>query len=77
MRQLVKTMFICNNRPSFHQCCKKNLVKHQKVSKYNVTDCRSSLNLHDISVAPKIVKKAIRNVDSLKASGSDCFSVVF
>ena len=34
------TMFINNNRPSFQLWSKKNLVKHQKVSKSYETDCR-------------------------------------
>ena len=38
MRQLVYTMFISNNRASFHLWWKENLVKHQKVSKH-VNDC--------------------------------------
>ena len=41
MRQLVYTIFISNNHPSFHLRWKKNLVKHWKVSKYYETDCRS------------------------------------
>ena len=39
MRQLVNTMFISNNHPSFHLQWNKNLVKHRKVSKYCETDC--------------------------------------
>ena len=39
MRQLVYTMFISNNRASFHLWCKENLVKHQKVSKYYKNGC--------------------------------------
>ena len=31
--------FITNNRTSFHLRWKKNLVKHQKVSKYHENDC--------------------------------------
>ena len=45
VRQLVYTMFISNNRPSFHLWWKENLVKHQKVSKYYETDCRLGLNI--------------------------------
>ena len=37
--QLVYTMFISNNRTSFHLWWKENLVKHRKVSKYHETDC--------------------------------------
>ena len=39
MRQLVYTMFISNNRPSFYLWWKENLAKHRKVSKYCETDC--------------------------------------
>ena len=39
MRQLVYTMFISNNRASFHLWWKKNLVKHKKVSEYYENDC--------------------------------------
>ena len=40
MKQLVYTMFINNNRPSFHLWWKENLVEHRKVSKYYETGCR-------------------------------------
>ena len=40
MRQLVCTMFISSNRASFQLWRKKNLVKHQKVSKNCENDCR-------------------------------------
>ena len=40
VRQLVNTMFITNNRASFHLRWKETLVKHQKVSKYYENDCR-------------------------------------
>ena len=36
-------MFITNNHDSFHLWCKKNLVKHQNVSKYYDQNC-SSIN---------------------------------
>ena len=39
VRQLVYTMFISNNRASFHLWWKKNLVIHQKVLKYYENDC--------------------------------------
>ena len=38
---LVYTMFISNNRSSFHLWWKENLVKHRKVSKYYETNFRS------------------------------------
>ena len=38
-RQLVYTVFLGNNRASFHFWGKKNLVKQQKVLKYYENDC--------------------------------------
>ena len=38
---------------------------------------RTSLKLHNISVAPKLVKKIIMNLDLSKASGQDCSTVAF
>ena len=40
MRQLIYTMFISNNHPSFRLWWKENSVNHLKVSKYYETDCR-------------------------------------
>ena len=37
---------------------------------------RTNLKLYNISVAPKMVKKFITNLDSSKASGPDCIPVV-
>ena len=37
---------------------------------------RTNLKLHNISIAPKMVKKVIRNLDSSKASCRDCIRVV-
>ena len=37
---------------------------------------RTNLKLHNISVTPKLVKKAILNLDMSKASGADCIPVV-
>ena len=34
------TIFVSSNRASFHLWLKKNMVKHQKVSKYYENDCR-------------------------------------
>ena len=39
MRQLVYTILISNNRPSFHLWWKENLGKLQQVSKYYERDC--------------------------------------
>ena len=36
----------------------------------------TNLKLHTISITPKMVKKVITNLDSSKASGSDCIPVV-
>ena len=37
---------------------------------------RTKLKLYNISITPKMVKKVITNLDSSKASGSDCIPVV-
>ena len=37
---------------------------------------RTNLKLHKFSIIPKLVKKVITNLDSSKASGPDCISVV-
>ena len=37
---------------------------------------RTNLNLHNISITPKMVKKVVTNLDSSKASGPDCIPVV-
>ena len=39
MRQLLYTMFISNNRTSFHLWCMESLAKHEKVSKYYENKC--------------------------------------
>ena len=54
MKQLVYTMFIGNNRPSFHLWWKENLVKHWKVSKYYETDCSIPGNIASSAVQIKI-----------------------
>ena len=36
---------------------------------------RTNLKLHNISITPKTVKKVITNLDSSKASGTDCLPV--
>ena len=41
-----------------------------------VSPSGTNLNLCDISVTPKMVKKVIMNLDLLKASGPDCVAVV-
>ena len=42
----------------------------------HVFPSRTNLKLHNIPVTPKMVKKAITNIDSSKASGPDCILVV-
>ena len=37
---------------------------------------RTNLKLHNVSVTPKMVRKAIMNLDLSKASGPDCIPVV-
>ena len=37
---------------------------------------RTNQKLHNLSITPKMVKKVIMNLDSSKASGSDCIPVV-
>ena len=37
---------------------------------------RTNVKLHNISVSPKMVKKIVKNLDLLKASGADCIPVV-
>ena len=59
MRQLVYTMFISNNRASFHLRWKENLVKYQKVSKSYETDCSS--NFHKQELIFSIIKRWIQS----------------
>ena len=40
-----------------------------------VFSSRTNLKLHNISLTPKMVKKVTMNLDSSKASGSDCIPV--
>ena len=59
MRQLVYTMFISNNRPSFHLWWKENLAKLQQVSKYYEKDCLQIFLLLFMSLLPtKFVKNS-------------------
>ena len=54
MRQLLYTMFITDNPPSFHLWRKENLVKHQKVSKHYATDCELPRYVRQTSDSSKI-----------------------
>ena len=59
-RQLVYTVFLGNNRASFHFWGKQNLVKQQKVLKYYENDCLQNFVLLFMSVLTvPIVKKVI------------------
>ena len=46
MRELVYTIIISNNRPSFHWWLKENLAKRQKLSKYYENDYRFLVIFH-------------------------------
>ena len=46
------------------------------ISLYLFSPSTNNLKLHNISIAPKIVKKVIMNLDSIKASGPDCTPVI-
>ena len=48
VRQLVYTMFISNNRASFHLSWKESLLKPQKVSKYYAIDCSVAFYIETI-----------------------------
>ena len=59
MRQLVYTILISNNRPSFHLWWKENLAKLQQVSKYYEKDCLQIFLLLFMSLLPtKFVKNS-------------------
>ena len=50
MRQLLYNMFITSNVDLFYFWSKKNLVKHQKASKYCDQDCQKNFLLHFMSL---------------------------
>ena len=54
----------------------KNLNLDDSGISLTVFPSRTNLKLHNISITPKMVKKAITNLDSSKASGPDCIPVV-
>ena len=55
--------------------CRYSYVSDSRTSLFDITS-KSTLNLHNISATPKMVKKVITNLASLQTSGSDCVSVV-
>ena len=73
-----------------HICCLLHLIKQNcllktflinqilmtQLSLYLFLLFRTNLKLHNISVSPKMVKKAIMILDLAKASGPDCIPVV-
>ena len=58
----------------------KNFSKNSNVDDSGVSlpafPSRTNLNLHNISITPKMLKKVIMNLDSSKVSGPDCIPVV-
>ena len=58
----------------------KNFSKNSNLDDFGISlpffPSRTNLNLHNISITPKMVKKVIMNLDSSKASGPDCIPVV-
>ena len=54
----------------------RNLILMTQISQVPVFLSRTNLKLHNNSVTPKMVKKAITNLDLSKASGPDCISMV-
>ena len=62
------------------QLCAKNFSKNSNLDDssiyFPVFPSRTNLKLHNISVTPKMVKKVISNLDSVKVSGPDCIPEV-
>ena len=58
----------------------KNFCKNSNFNDMSISlpvfPSRANMKLHNNSVTPKMVKKVIMNLDSLKASGPDCITVV-
>ena len=62
MRQLVYAVYISNNHASLHFWCKKNLVKHLKVSKYYENDCSYKSIYVDVDCNDKMSFQPLTNV---------------
>ena len=59
MTQLLYTMFIGNDRASFHFWAQEHLLKHQRVSKYCHNDCLKNVLSRFISLlTAKFVKNS-------------------
>ena len=86
----VKFKYVSNHCKNLHMLLKQeSLSLHRKTAIWTLDELlivfstnlitifpsRTNLKLH-ISVAPKVVKKIITNLDLSKASGPDCISVV-
>ena len=58
------------------QNCAENVSKNSNLDGSGISlpiyPSRTNLKLHNISVAPKIVKKVITNLDLSKTSSPDC-----
>ena len=61
-------------------CLLKTFLKNSNLDDSGISlsifTSRINLKLHNISETPMMVKKVITNIDSSKASGSDCIPVV-
>ena len=53
MWQHTYTIFITNNHAPFQMWQRKNLLKYQKVSKYNDHDCSIKIILYEMSQVPE------------------------
>ena len=60
----------------FGESFSKNLNLDDSGGPLPVFPSRSNLQLHNISVTPKMVEKVIMNLGLSKASGCDCIAVV-
>ena len=59
MTQLLYTMFIGNDRASFHFWAQEHLLKHQRVSKYYHNECLQNVLSHFMSLfTAKLVKNS-------------------
>ena len=56
MEQFMYIMFITNNKASFHLWWKENIVKYQKVSKYNFQDSLQNVLPFVLLLTAPIVK---------------------
>ena len=78
VRQLVYTIFVSNNRTSFHLWRKENLIKHQKASKYYETTCSYQISAYTNSFHffNKVFPKRVFPVDNGKMALERALMVV-